>query len=79
MDNFLRVHPRRPVVLRKALPNFGLVTSLNRGCYPVQWDRNWSRGLVLHVLAREKLERKYFLFKLTNECWKMFHENYGES
>jgi hypothetical protein len=40
---------------------------LNRGCYPIQWDRNWSRGIVLRVLAREKLERKYFLFKLTNE------------
>ena len=50
----------------------GMSSILNRGCYPIQWDKNWSWGLVLCVLAREKLERKYFQFKLTNECWKTF-------
>ena len=46
-DNFLRVHPRRPVVLRKALPAFGLDNLLNRGDITVLTDSNWSRGLVL--------------------------------
>jgi len=27
LDNFLRVHPRRPVVLLEAPPDFGLITS----------------------------------------------------
>jgi len=42
-------------------PNSG-IQFLNRGCYPIKWDKNWCRGLVICVLAREKLERKYFLF-----------------
>ncbi len=39
----------------------GVQLVLNRGCYPVQWDRNWSRGLVLRVLARKKLEKEVFV------------------
>jgi len=33
-DNSLRVHPRGPVVLREALPDFGLDNLLNRGISP---------------------------------------------
>jgi hypothetical protein len=29
LDNFLRVHPQRPMVLRKALPDFGIDNLLN--------------------------------------------------
>jgi len=46
------------MVLRKALPDFGLDNLLNGGVITVLGDSNWSRGLVLRVLAREKLERK---------------------
>ena len=58
LDNFLCVHPRRPVVLREALPDFGLNNLLNRGDITVLTDSNWSRGLVLCVPARNKLEVK---------------------
>ena len=34
-DNFLRVHPQRPVVLREALPDCGLDNLLNRGVIAV--------------------------------------------
>ena len=53
-DNFLRVHPRRPVVLREALPDFGLDNLLNRGVIAVLGDSYWSRGLVLRVLLERK-------------------------
>ena len=52
LDNFLRVHPRRPVVLREALPDFGLDNLLNRGDITVLMDSNWSQGLVLLVVTR---------------------------
>jgi len=52
---------------------------LKRGVITVQWDSNWSRGLVLCVLAREKNLKGSICFWLTNECWKTFSENYGES
>jgi len=45
---------------------------LNRDDITVQWDRNWSRGLVLHVLAREKLERNYFLLSEQTSVGKYF-------
>ena len=53
-DNFLRVHPRRPVVLREALPDFGLDNLLDGVVIAVLGDSYWSRGHVLGVLAREK-------------------------
>ena len=79
LDNFLRVHPRRPVVLREALPDFGLNNLLNRGDITVLTDSNWSRGLVLLVVTRKQNLKGSICFKLTNECWKMFSENYGKS
>jgi hypothetical protein len=42
LDNFLCVHPRRPVVLRKALPDFGLDNLLSKGDITVLTDSNWS-------------------------------------
>ena len=39
----------------------------------------WSRGLILRVLARERNLRRSICFKLTNECWKTYSENYEES
>ena len=74
-DNFLRVHPQRPVVLREALTDFGLDNLLNRGDIAVLGDSYWSRGLVLRVLAREKNLKESICFKLTNECWKTYSEN----
>ena len=53
LDNFLRVHSRRPMVLREALPDFGLDDLLNRGDITVLMDSNWSRGLVLLVDDRK--------------------------
>ena len=52
---------------------------LNRGDIAVLWDSYWSRGLVLCVLAREKNLKESICPKLTNECWKTYSENYGES
>jgi len=52
---------------------------LNRGVITVQWDSNWSRGLDVCVLAREKNLKGNICFWLTNECWKTFSENYGKS
>ena len=52
---------------------------LNRGVITVQWDSNWSRGLDLCVLIREKNLKGNICFWLTNECWKTFPENYGKS
>ena len=42
--------PRRPVVLREALTDFGLDNLLNRGVIAILGDNYWSRGLVLCVL-----------------------------
>ncbi len=67
------------MVLRKALPDFGLDNLLNRGVIPVLGDSYWSRGLVLRVLAREKNLKGSICFKLANECWKTYSENYDES
>ncbi len=53
-DNFLRVHPRRPVVLREALPDFGLDNLLNRGVIVILGDSYWSWGLVLRVLLERE-------------------------
>jgi hypothetical protein len=33
----------------------------------------------LGICLGEILERKVFAFKLTNECWKTYSENYEES
>jgi hypothetical protein len=52
---------------------------LIRGDITILWDSDWSRGLVLCVLAREKNLKVSICFKLTNECWKTFYENYGKS
>ena len=56
LDNFLRFqsHECRPLVLREALPDYGLNNLLNRGDIAVLWDSYWSWGLVLRVLARER-------------------------
>jgi len=45
------VHPRRPMVLREGLPDFGLDNLLNGVGITVLGDSNWSRGLVLCVLC----------------------------
>jgi hypothetical protein len=73
------VSERILVVLHEALPDFGLDNLLNRGDIAVLGDSYWSRGLVLRVLAREKNLKGSISFKLTNECWKTYSENYGES
>ena len=52
---------------------------LGWGCFTVLGDSYWSRGLVLRVPSREKILKRSICFKLTNECWKTFSENYGES
>ena len=67
------------MVLREALPDFGLDDLLNRGDITVLMDSNWSRGLVLLVDDRKRSLKESICFKLTNECWKMFSENYGKS
>ena len=67
------------MVLREALPDFGLDDLLNRGDITVLMDSNWSRGLVLLVDARKQNLKESICFKLTNECWKTFSENYGKS
>ena len=53
-------------------------SSLKWGGIAVLLNSYWSRGLVLRVLAREKNLRGSICFKLTNECWKTFSENYGK-
>ena len=55
------------------------VSFLNRGVIAILGDSYWSRGLVLRVLAREKNLKGSICFKLTNECWKTYSENYGKS
>jgi hypothetical protein len=55
------------------------MTLLNRGDITIRMVSYWSRGLVLLVLAREQNLKGSICFKLTNECWKTFSENYGES
>ncbi len=67
------------MVLRKALPDFGLDNLLNRGDITVLTDSNWSQGLVLLVVTRKQNLKGSICFKLPNECWKMFSENYGKS
>ena len=52
---------------------------LNRGDIKDLTDSNWSRGLVLLVLATEQNLKGIICFKLTNECCKTFSENYGKS
>jgi len=52
---------------------------LNWSDITILWDSNWSQGLVLRVLAREKNFLGSICFKLTNKCWKTFYENYGKS
>jgi hypothetical protein len=47
--------------------------------FAVLGDSYWSRGLVLRVPSREKILKRSICFKLTNECWKTFSENYGKS
>ena len=47
--------------------------------FAVLGDSYWSRGLVLRVPSREKILKQSICFKLTNECWKTYSENYGES
>ncbi len=79
LDNFLCVHPQRPVVLREALPDFGLNNLVNRGDITFLTDSNWSGGLVLLVVTRKQKLKGSICFKLTNECWKMFSENHGKS
>ena len=53
--------------------------STDRGVITVLGDSNWSRGLVLRVPSKEKILKRSICCKLTNECWKTFSENYGES
>ena len=67
------------MVLRKALPDFGLDNLLNGGDIAVLGDSYWSRGLVLRGQLVEKDLIEVFVFKLTNECWKTYSENYGKS
>ncbi len=67
------------MVLRKALPDFRLDNLLNWGDITVLMDSNWSWGLVLLVLTTEQNLKGSICFKLTNECWKTFSENYGKS
>ncbi len=52
---------------------------LNGGDIAVQGDSYWSRGLVLRGQLVEKDLIEVFVFKLANECWKTYSENYGES
>jgi hypothetical protein len=52
------------MVLRKALPDFGLDNLLNRGVIAVLGDSYWSWGLVICVLSREKFLRGSICFKL---------------
>jgi hypothetical protein len=52
---------------------------LNGGYIAILGDSYWSRGLILRVPSREKILRRSIRFKLTNEYWKTFSENYGES
>jgi hypothetical protein len=42
LDNSLRVHPQRPMVLREALPDFGLDNFLNRGDITILIDSTES-------------------------------------
>ncbi len=70
------------MVLREALPDFGLVTSELGAITPSEGQRlvsvTRSSGSTRYLLG-ESHERKVFAFKLTNECWKTFSENYEES
>jgi hypothetical protein len=52
---------------------------LNGGYIAVLGGSYWSQELVLRVPSREIILRRSICFKLTNECWKTFSENYGES
>jgi len=52
---------------------------LNGGDIAILGDSNWSQGLVLHGQLVEKDLIEVFVFKPTNECWKTYSENYGES
>ena len=54
LDNFLCVHPQRPMVLRDALPNFGLDNLLNRVISPSKQTVIGLRDLFLRVLARKQ-------------------------
>ncbi len=51
----------------------------NRGDITVLTDSNWSQELILLVVTRKQNLKESICFKLTNECWKMFSENYGKS
>jgi hypothetical protein len=73
------VSSHRPVVLREALPDFGLKNPLNTGDITVLMVSYWSWGLVLLVLTRKQNLKGSICFKLTNECWETFSENYGKS
>ena len=63
----------------EALPDFGLDNLFKRGDITVLMVSYWSWGLILLVLTRERSLRGSIFFKLTNECWKTFSENYGKS
>ena len=67
------------MVLREALPDFGIDNLLNRGDITVLTDSNWSRGLVLRGQLIESDLIEVFVVLLTKECWRTFSENYGES
>ena len=68
--------------MREALPDFGLDNLLNRGDIAVRRTANGLGesffGLARYLPSKKVLE-KSVSFLLTNECWKLFSENYEES